>query len=88
MYVVDAAFNNVQVFNQAGELLFFFGGRGDVAGDMLLPAQITIDYDSVDLFQDRVMPGYRLDYVIYVTNQYGPDRVSVYGRLVPLGVSE
>ena len=33
------------------------------------------------LFQDMVAPGYTLDYVIFVSSQFGPRKVSVYGFL-------
>jgi hypothetical protein len=28
LYAADAAWSNVQIFNQKGEVLLFFGGRG------------------------------------------------------------
>lgn len=79
LFVVDAAFQNVQVFNNEGELLMFFGGPYEGPGTMWLPAQVTVDYDNLDLFQRYVDSGFELQYLILVTNQYGPDKVSVYG---------
>jgi hypothetical protein len=79
-YVVDAAFSNVQMFNDEGKLLMFFGGayKGR-PGDMYLPAQVTIDYDNVSYFEQHVRDDLNLKYLILVTNQYGPDKVTVYG---------
>lgn len=78
-YVVDAAFENVQVFNSDGRLLMFFGGPYKSPGDMWLPADIAIDYNNLEYFSQFVDPDFELQYLIYVTNQYGPDKIGVYG---------
>lgn len=85
LYVVDAAFENVQVFDDQGRLLMFFGGPYTRPGDMSLPAGIAIDYDNLEYFQKYVHPGFTLKYLILVTNQYGPDKISVYGFVGPTG---
>lgn len=79
LFVVDAAFQNIQVFNDQGELLMFFGGPYEGPGTMWLPAKVTVDYHNLDLFQMYVDSRFELQYLILVTNQYGPDKVSVYG---------
>lgn len=79
IYVVDAAFENTQIFNQSGQLLMHFGGTYTGPGGMYLPADITIDYGNLNYFNKYVDPAFRLEYLIYVTNQYGPDKLSVYG---------
>jgi hypothetical protein len=83
IYVVDAAFNNVQVFSQTGELLLFFGGPYQGLGGMYLPAGLRISYDPglLQTFSGHVAGDRELEYLIFVTNQYGPDQVSVYGFL-------
>jgi len=83
VYVADAASELVQIFNPAGELLLFFGGAGNQPGGLNLPAQVAIDYDNVDLFKDRVAPGYRLEYLVLVTSQFGTNKVSVFGYIEP-----
>ncbi|RMF06546.1 MAG: hypothetical protein D6762_09235 [Candidatus Neomarinimicrobiota bacterium] len=83
LYVIDAAFENAQMFDQDGNLLMFIGGPYEREGNMYLPASITIDYDHLAYFQDRVLPGFDLKYLILVTNQYGPDKITVYGRIEP-----
>ena len=35
----------------------------------------------MDLFSDLVAPGHELEYLILVSNQYGPNKVGVYGFL-------
>jgi len=79
-YVVDAAAPVVQVFDAEGRLLMFFGqpGSSGEAG-LYLPAGLTVDYDNVGLFQKYVAPGYKLEYLILLTNQIGTHKVSVFG---------
>jgi len=81
LYVVDAGFENVQIFNYTGQLLMFFGGPYNGPGDMYLPAKVTIDYNNVSYFEKYVDPAFDLKYLIYVVNQYGPDKVTVFGRI-------
>ncbi|MCF6169585.1 MAG: hypothetical protein L3J66_01225 [Bacteroidales bacterium] len=83
LYVVDAGFENTQIFNKDGQLLMFFGGSYKKSGDMWLPATVTIDYDNLEFFQDFAHESFELKYLIFVTNQYGPDKVNVYGYVEP-----
>lgn len=83
LYVVDAGFENTQIFSKEGKLLMFFGGPYKRPGDMWLPAKITIDYDNLQYFQNFVNERFNLKYLILVTNQYGPDKISVYGYVEP-----
>ena len=79
LYVADAGFENVQIFDNQGQLLMFFGGSYKGAGDMWLPAKVTLDYENLNYFQDYVDREFKLKYLIYVTNQFGPDKINVYG---------
>ena len=79
LYVVDAAFENIQMFKSSGDLLMFFGGTYRGPGYMWLPAKVTIDYDNLEYFEQYVNERFDLKYLIFVTNQYGPDKISVYG---------
>lgn len=81
LYVVDAGFENVQIFNEEGQLLMFFGGPYKGPGDMYLPANVCIDYENISYFEKYVDPEFELKYLVYVVNQYGPDKVTVYGRV-------
>jgi hypothetical protein len=82
LYAVDASFNNVQIFNKDGRLLLFFGGGGDAPGNFTLPAKVAIDYDNVSYFEKYLEPGFKPEYLILVTSQFGERRVNVfaYGR--------
>ncbi len=83
IYIVDAAFENVQIFNAKHRLLMFFGTKTKGPGQMWLPAGIAIDYDNLQYFQQYVYSGFNLQYLIFVTNQYGPARINVYGYVKP-----
>jgi hypothetical protein len=78
MLAADAAFNNVQIFSKTGRLLMAFGGGGEKPGDLLLPAKVAIDYENLPLFQKYVDPGFQVGYLIFVTSQFGPQRVNVF----------
>lgn len=83
LYVVDAAFEQIQMFNKEGKLLMFFGGNYDKdrQGGLWLPTQMTIDYENLKYFEKYVDSRYDLKYIILVANQYGPDKINVYGRV-------
>jgi DNA-binding beta-propeller fold protein YncE len=79
LYVVDAAFENVQIFDDQGRILLFFGGPGDGRGDLYLPAGIAVDKDNTAYFQKFADPGFKLEYLVYVTNMFGKNMLNVYG---------
>jgi DNA-binding beta-propeller fold protein YncE len=79
IYVVDAAFQNVQMFDEKGRLLMSFGGPQVDQASMELPAKVLMDYDDVPLFQKYAAPGFQVEHLIIVMNQFGPNKVAVYG---------
>ncbi|MBK7851431.1 MAG: hypothetical protein IPJ66_09935 [Bacteroidetes bacterium] len=83
IFAVDAAFENVQVFNKKGQLLIVLGGHYDGPGGLMIPAKVMIDYDNLKYFQKYVDPSLDLKYLVFVTSQYGPDLINVYGRVEP-----
>ena len=83
LYVVDAGFENTQMFNSKGQLLMFFGGPYKGAGDMWLPSKVLIDYDHTKFFEKYVDPKFDLNYLVIVSNQYGPDKINIYGSISP-----
>jgi hypothetical protein len=46
---------------------------------MNLPAKIILDYNNVDLFRKYAVPGADIEFLVLVSNQYGPNKISVYG---------
>ncbi|HSG08124.1 MAG TPA: 6-bladed beta-propeller [Longimicrobiales bacterium] len=83
IYVTDAGFENVQIFDAEGRLLMSFGGPYTGLGNMYLPAKVRLVYEGIEPFRDYVDPRFELEYLILVTNQYGPDRLNVYGFVRP-----
>ncbi|WP_289053995.1 6-bladed beta-propeller [Carboxylicivirga marina] len=81
IFAVDAAFENVQIFNNEGQLLLFFGGGYKGPGYMYMPSGVYVDDSNINYFKDYVKSGFELKYLIFVTNQHGPDKITVYGRV-------
>jgi DNA-binding beta-propeller fold protein YncE len=58
LYIVDGLWGVVQVFDRQGQLLYYFGGRGQGPGEFQLPAGLFIDHNDrvfvVDSFNRRV----------------------------------
>lgn len=79
IYVVDAAFQNVQMFDAAGNVLMFFGGPSDQRDSFSLPTVVKIDYDNVEYFRQYVDPDFEIEYLVLVANQFGLNKVAVFG---------
>jgi len=78
IWVVDAAPEVAKIYNPEGQLLMFFGLPGAGPGNMNLPATIIIDYDHADLFKEYFAEGAQIEFLVIVSNQYGP-KINVYG---------
>jgi sugar lactone lactonase YvrE len=78
VYVVEAAMELVQMFNDKGQLLMHLGGPGDGPGALTLPAAVAVDQTSIADFQKYIYPRFAVDYLLFVTSQTGPRRVSVF----------
>lgn len=78
IYAVDAAFQNVQMFDPEYRMLMHFGAIGDFPGAMNLPAGIAVSDEGLDLFRDRLHPGFDAKRLVVVSNQFGPAKVVVY----------
>lgn len=80
LFAVDSAFQNIQVFNTKDQMLMYFPNSGSSGPARLsLPAAIAISYDLAPFFQKYAAPDFKIDYVIAVTNQLNPSRVTIYG---------
>ena len=79
LYVADAATNSVQIYDPNGHLLLMLGRVGHDRGEMDLPAKVYISYEGIEHFAGYSSPDFRIEYLIFVTNQYGPNKVNVYG---------
>jgi DNA-binding beta-propeller fold protein YncE len=80
IYVVDAAFENVQIFDGNGNLLLFFPeGGAKSAVSLVLPAGIAIDSTLTEYFTPLVSPDFQVEYLVLVASQYGDKKLSVFG---------
>lgn len=79
LWVVDASAEVAKIYDQQGRLLLFFGLPGNEPGMMNLPAKIVLDYDNAALFERYAVKGAKIEFLVLVSNQYGPNKVSVYG---------
>jgi len=77
-FVVDAAFENCQIFDKGGEPLMFFAASGVGPGDLYLPAGVWIGKEGLELFRDKIAAGFEAEQLIIITNLYGPRKVNFY----------
>jgi hypothetical protein len=77
IWVVDAAPEVAKVYDPNGQLLLYFGFPGSQPGSMNLPASIVIDYDDMDLFRDSFAEGAQIEFLVWVSNQYG-QKINLY----------
>jgi hypothetical protein len=78
LYVVDAAFENCQLFDLEGRPLMFFGGPGGEPGNLYLPAGIYVGSEGLDLPAAYVDPDFEPTALIVVTSSYGPRKAGFY----------
>ena len=79
IWVVDAASEVAKIYDEQARLLLFFGLPGNRPGMMNLPAKIVVDYDNVEYFEQYAVNGAKIEFLVLVSNQYGSNKVSVYG---------
>jgi sugar lactone lactonase YvrE len=78
IYVVDGATEIVQMYDSDGQILMRFGGPGNVPGALALPATLAVDTTSLPYFQQYVHEDFKVEYLLFVSSQYGAHLVSVY----------
>ena len=54
LYLVDALFETVQVFDPEGRLLYYFGSTGTRPGQFQLPSGISIDDRNIIYIADSL----------------------------------
>jgi hypothetical protein len=69
----------VQIFDDAGGALMFFGGPSDGPDSIYMLTVVEIDYDSVPFFEELAAPGFKIEYLVLIAGQYGTNKVVVYG---------
>lgn len=91
VYVVDAQWQNVQMFAPSGGFLLLFGGASNKRGGMSIPACVIIDKTMMPLFERYIDPDFKAEYLLFMSNQYGANKVAVYaygksrtGKYIPV----
>ena len=78
IYVADAQWEVVQIFEPQGRLLLAFGGPQPGPAGMGMPAGIAIDRTSLPAFQKYIDKDFQAEYLLFVANQFGPNKIGVY----------
>jgi DNA-binding beta-propeller fold protein YncE len=80
VYIVDAKTQVVQLFDKDGGLLMYFGDASSGGpGSTALPAGVAVDYDNVKHFAKFAVPNFKIEYLVYLVNQVGKHKISVFG---------
>ncbi len=79
IWVVDTAQEVVKIYDSKARLLLYFGLPGNKPGMMNMPAKVVVDYDNVELFREYAVEGANIEFLVLVTNQFGPHKIAVYG---------
>ena len=79
LYVVDAAAEVVQIFDRQGNLLLFFGQPEAGVAPLSLPAKVRLNTSLLPYFERLADPSFALEYLVFVSSQYGERKISVFG---------
>ena len=77
--IADAMSQFVQICNNEGKPLTWFGEPGNDNNVQNLPAKVVVDYDDMAFFEHYASPKFKVGHLVLVINQIGPHKVSVYG---------
>ncbi len=88
VYVTDSQWDVVQVFNEKGELLLVFGEPGTEPQSMGLPSTVYIDRTSIDVFRKYIDPNFEPQYLLFLANQFGRNKIAVYAFGKAKGVAD
>lgn len=78
LYIIDASFENCQIFNMDGDPLMFFANAGVNPGNLYLPACVWVGEEGLDLFDDYIDDSFHPEKLIAITNLYGPFKLNFY----------
>ncbi len=78
LYMADGATEIIQMWDPQGNILMRFGGPGAAPGALVLPATVAVDSTSIPYFAEYIHKDFTAEYLVFVTNQYGPYLVNVY----------
>lgn len=79
IYVVDNGMQLVNIFSKTGQLFIPFGAPGLATGSLNLPVGIAVTKEMIPFFKQYADPSFEIETLVFVTNQFGNAKVSVYG---------
>jgi len=79
IWVVDSAPEVTKIYDDQARLLLYFGLPGNEPGNMNMPVKVYLDYDNIEYFRKYIVPGANIEFLVLVSNQYGLNKVNVYG---------
>jgi sugar lactone lactonase YvrE len=78
LYVADSQWEIVQLFDPDGRLLMAFGGAKPGMDGMGMPSGVAMDSTSISAFKKYIDSDFNAEYLLFVSNQYGPNKIGVY----------
>ena len=78
LFVADAEFARVHLFNEAGQLLMLLGGSGSGPGSTPMPFGVAVAPTLPRKLAALVPKGFTARYFLFVTNSVGPQRISLF----------
>jgi len=79
IWVVDSAPEVTKIYDEKARLLLYFGLPGNEPGNMNLPVKVCLDYNNIEYFRKNIAPGANIEFLVLVSNQYGLNKINVYG---------
>jgi len=80
LYVADAAFENIQIFDdESTDVVLFFGGFGNAPGSLYLPSAVHVDDKNTEYFQRYADKDFKVRYLVIVSNVLGDKKLNIYG---------
>lgn len=83
IFVADAAFRCVHLFNQEGQLLMLLGGPEDKPGGTLMPLGVAVAESLPENLHLLIPCDFDAHYFVFVTNTIGAKRLSLYAVGLP-----
>jgi DNA-binding beta-propeller fold protein YncE len=78
LFVTDAEFAHVHLFNGEGQLLMLLGGPQDQPGQTPLPVGVAIAPTMPDRLASLVPADFNARYFLFVSNSVGSRRISLF----------
>jgi len=78
IFVADAEFARIQMFNAAGQLLMLLGGDGSAPGSTPMPLGVAIADTLPERLASLVPAGFHAQYYLFTTNTVGSRRIGLF----------